>query len=520
MEVEENKIIKSFLTLQNRGDIANLFGKTEEELKFILYHLPRKKRYTCFEIKKRSGGTRIISSPTNSLKTIQRKLNFILQRLYHPKHCVKGFIKGGSIMNNARTHVKTKYILNIDIAKFYDSINFGRVRGLFLKSPFNFNNEVATTIAQICCNVNALPQGAPTSPIISNMICSRLDSTLQPLAKVHSFFYTRYADDITLSTRVPFSKEIVDKKDTGETILGNQLINIFTTNGFELNPRKVRLLEEHHRQEVTGLVVNKKLNVRRTLVRQLRAMVHAWEKFGHSAAQEEFFKKYDRRTRNSHCSPLLFSWVVKGKLEFLGQVKGKDDKTYLNLRNKIKVLAPELFKTPLDELEKLYQQFIALKQLKTVKLTVKKIEQQRGLEFQTLLTRLFAYCDIPVNNSFTRNKNGEQIDGAFKFDNFHFITECKWQKKKPGIREVDSLSQKVRRSGKLTMGCFISINGWSQHVIGLVKQNSDKEVILIDGKDLDLVLQGKINLPSLLAKKVEKLNLEAEPFYSGKLMVK
>jgi RNA-directed DNA polymerase len=473
-----------------------------------------------FEIKKRTSGTRLISSPNATLKDVQQKLNTVLQKIYHPKHCVKGFVLNRSIVDNASVHVKTKFILNIDIKDFFGSINFGRVRGLFLSKPFNFTSEVATVLAQICCHNNALPQGAPTSPVISNMICSRLDGELQRLAKQYCFYYTRYADDITFSKTVPFPKEIVDKKPSGELIIGPQLLKIFTDNGFELNSSKSRLLEQFNRQVVTGLVVNRKVNVRREYIRQIRAMIHAWETYGLDKAQEEFFNKYDRRTRNPLQKKPNFSWIVKGKLEFLGQVRGKNDKIYLNLRSKIKSLAPELFKTPVGELEKLYQEFLDLENIKTTKANLKRKTQKRGYDLQTFFFKLFTYFEIPVTQSFTRNSNGEQIDGGFEFNFTPFIVECKWKTKLSGIEEIGSFNDKVSRSGKLTMGCFISIKGWSSKVIPLLKQNPNKAIILIDGEDLKFVLQNKISLTVLLSKKIDKLNYASEPYFPVSLMVK
>lgn len=145
-----------------------------------------------------------------------------------------------------------------------------------------------------------------------------------------------------------------------------------------------------------------------------------------------------------------------------------------------------------------------------------KDEQRRGFLLQDLLNRIFDLYDIPVIKSFTRNNGGEQIDGAFKLDGWHYIVECRWRKKLSDIRELDGLSGQISRSGKQTMGVLLSINGWSNNVVPLLKQNPDKNIFLIDCYDLRMVLSGEVDLKDLLMAKIAKLNLHAEPYYSVK----
>ena len=147
-------------------------------------------------------------------------------------------------------------------------------------------------------------------------------------------------------------------------------------------------------------------------------------------------------------------------------------------------------------------------------LAVSTEEQRRGYLLQDLLNRTFDLHAIPVVASFTRNEGGEQIDGAFKLEGWHYIVECRWRKKLSDIRELDGLSGQIARSGRQTMGVFLSINGWSNNVVPLLKQNPDKGIILMDGYDLRTVLAGQVDLRDFLLAKVAKLNLEAEPYYS------
>lgn len=149
--------------------------------------------------------------------------------------------------------------------------------------------------------------------------------------------------------------------------------------------------------------------------------------------------------------------------------------------------------------------------------------QSRGTMLEDIVNRLFDVYDLAeqltVVQAFRRNGNGEQIDGAFKLDGWHYIVEMKWTRQVSGIRELDSLYGKVSRSGKQTMGVFISINGWSTHVVDLLKQNPDKSIFLMSGYDLRAALSKNVDLIKMLHKKLSKLNLEAEPFFGAESMM-
>jgi len=138
--------------------------------------------------------------------------------------------------------------------------------------------------------------------------------------------------------------------------------------------------------------------------------------------------------------------------------------------------------------------------------------QRRGYLLQDLLCGIFDLYKFPVVRSFTRNNGAEQIDGAFSMDGWHYLVECRWRSKLADLRELDGLSGQVRRSGKQTMGLFLSINGWSDNVSEMLKQNPDKSVALMDGYDLRCVLEEKVDLRDFLKKKYERLNLESAPF--------
>ncbi|AHG50019.1 hypothetical protein RLEG12_00025 (plasmid) [Rhizobium leguminosarum bv. trifolii CB782] len=145
--------------------------------------------------------------------------------------------------------------------------------------------------------------------------------------------------------------------------------------------------------------------------------------------------------------------------------------------------------------------------------------QHRGYMLEDLLNRAFVLYGIPVHKSFRRNNGGEQIDAAFEFDGWHYLVECRWREQLADIRQLDGLSGQVARSGRQTMGLFLSINGWSPNVIQLLKQNAEKAIFLMEGYDLRAVLEQRIDMRRLLKGKIAALNLEAEPYRSVNSMI-
>jgi RNA-directed DNA polymerase len=331
-EKERIEALNLLRGVRSRYGLGPLLGVTfAKHLVYYLYRLPIDRRYNSFTIKKRTGGTRLISSPATGLKTVQRRLSKLLYSIYEPRTGVHGFAIGRGITTNAEVHVRRNHVLNIDIEDFFGSINFGRVRGLFMAEPFSLPPGVATVLAQICCHEDKLPQGAPTSPIVSNMICGRMDSELKTLARQHDCLYTRYADDLTFSTRLrvfptelAYLEEVEDKRSVRLSTALNDLIE---KNGFKVKQSKTRLLSRSDRQNVTGLTVNRFVNVDRRYIRNLRAALHAWRKHGFNQAQAKFRDTYSTG-RDGNLDRTLF-----GRIQFVGSVRGWDDSLYAKLRD-------------------------------------------------------------------------------------------------------------------------------------------------------------------------------------------
>lgn len=260
--------------IESREQLAFLLNIPLSKLTYLLYVKRIDNCYTSFDIKKKNNGVRVISAPNEDLKDIQRKLGYLLE--LHHKAFLKeknidnkishGFEKNKSIITNAAVHRNNKYILSIDIKDFFDSIHFGRVRGFFNKNiEFNLPLDMATVMAQLVCYKGVLPQGAPTSPIVSNLICNILNIRILNLVKKYRMNYTRYADDMTFSTN---DRCIVDNYDGILEEIANELGKF----GLHINDKKTRLIYKDSRQEVTGLVVNKIINVNRHYCKKTRAM--------------------------------------------------------------------------------------------------------------------------------------------------------------------------------------------------------------------------------------------------------
>ena len=498
-----------FRELKSPQDVSAMLEVGHRDFNYWIYRTPEEKRYSTFFITKRRGGNRKIDSPTTNVKILQQKLNQVLQAVYPTKPSVHGFATGKNVKSNAEQHVKKTWVLNVDLENFFPSINFGRVRGMFMSRPYSLPQDVSTVLAHLCCYKGYLPQGAPTSPVVSNMICAQMDSQLQRLAKVNRSTYTRYADDITFSNtnaRLPPDLAVIDRLN--QVHPGGRLIKVITHNGFSINADKIWLRGRNNRQVVTGITVNDFPNLPRKYANQIRAMLHAWKKYGLQAAQEEWENKYNVK----HRAPLFpiskFERVLKGKIEYLGMIKGQDSMTYLKLIDQLGELDPDLTSGRGTPLRLLFKEFETLSNGSTT-------PQRRGILLEQLINKLFELEGIFVQKSFRRNAGGEQIDGAFQLDGSHYLVECKWQSEMTNVQQVDGLLGKLTRSGAQAQGVFISVDGWSSHVVGLMKQSSEKRIFLTNGQDIHAVLSGKITLVDLLRAKSKALNTTSEPYLSA-----
>lgn len=346
--MEREYIIKRVQRLRTKQDLLILLNEikadelgdrghpfTLKQINFYCnpYSIPNSKRYHDFYIAKKTGGRRHISAPVNGLKSIQTYLNIMLQAIYEPSPYAMGFIQNRSIVDNAKIHIGQNYIYNLDIKNFFPSIPQARVWGRLKAKPFIFKQNLANVIAGICCmkvvtenyEKYILPQGAPTSPLLTNAICDKLDYKLSKLANHYGVKYSRYADDITFS-----SMHNVYQKDS---IFLKELYAIIEQQGFTINEAKTRLQKKGCRQEVTGLIVSEKVNVTRKYTEDVRNILYIWKKYGLSVAYNKFYVYYQKEKGHVKKGEPVLENVLAGKLDYLKMVKGENDGTYSKLKN-------------------------------------------------------------------------------------------------------------------------------------------------------------------------------------------
>jgi retron-type reverse transcriptase len=367
MKIEQEHIdtIRSkFASMQNKEDLLLLLNEAKKiiygddckpvQLKSLTYYAnpeTSKKRYTHFVIKKKTGGVREINAPVSGLKSILHILNFVLQCITEPHNAATGFVLNKSIVDNAKVHVGRQYVLNLDLKDFFHSFDRTRVKYGFVNSPFNLSGDrepLAFLLASLCTHPleidgqlkTVLPQGSPTSPTITNILCVRLDIRLTGLAKRFGAKYSRYADDITFSSQRDIFKDKDFLKELTRIIQEDQQLNI--------NEKKTRLQYACNQQEVTGLIVNEKVNVRQRYLKQIRMWLYYWEKYGYEKAQSIFVRDYKAEKGHIKKGNPNLDNVLDGKLEFLKMVKGVEDSTYVNLRKRFDKLTGRQSK--LDEI--------------------------------------------------------------------------------------------------------------------------------------------------------------------------
>lgn len=275
--------------LTNAEELARAMNIPLGRLRFLAFGRKTSSvtHYRRFAIKKKTGGVRMISAPMPRLKRAQRWILDTVLQPYELNDAAHGFRKDRSIVSNAQPHVGAQVVLNMDMQEFFPTVRYPRVKGLF--RSLGFSESLATILGMVCTESDVaeleldqqryyvargeryLPQGAPTSPAITNLICRGLDARLTKVASQLGFTYTRYADDITFSSRD-------SSVDVGRAI--RRIKHSVRDEGFLIHPDKTRVLRSGRRMEVTGLTVNDKVGVSRKELRRFRAVLFQIERDG------------------------------------------------------------------------------------------------------------------------------------------------------------------------------------------------------------------------------------------------
>lgn len=318
--------------MASKADLLQYLCLSEAELRKIWWF--RSRMYKDFNISVKPGKSRLISAPDRRLKMLQRALVPLLGEIYSPRKPVHGFVRDRSVITNAASHLKSKFVINLDIERFFPSISENRVIGLL--KALGVDEDVSSIIARLCSNQGTLPQGAPTSPVLSNMICFRLDKEMQVIAKAAHCIYTRYADDITFSSYQPlsalFAAGVPSTGNFAPDLLAPQLLAAFINNGFKVHPDKTHYGDRHSRRIVTGLKVNSGLNVDRRFVRNVRSTLFSIETTGLAAAQKKFDDHYGGRRDIAR--------FLRGRISWIGNVKGQSDPVYRSIATRFNASFP------------------------------------------------------------------------------------------------------------------------------------------------------------------------------------
>ena len=315
-----------FIHLKTLTDIARFF-KLEKHKFELIAGFPK---YHCFYVPKPNGGKRYIQAPQKELKSLQKKIAHYLQCVYFgiKPRAAYGFIivprnddDPRNILTNAMRHVGSKWVLNIDMKDFFHYITTRQVKDILTTSPFEFSEQVGGMLAELCTFEGRLPMGAPTSPVLSNLFCLSLDHELQALADQNGWIFTRYADDITISSQKELSEEDF------------QVIkHCLEEGGLRVNPKKVKLKHRKEKPEVTGLVLKKKgPDVSKSFIKGIESdialvrMITSERIIVRELFIHPIIKKSIKKLKSS----------IKGQLAFVGYIRGRDDKTYLKLKQEL-----------------------------------------------------------------------------------------------------------------------------------------------------------------------------------------
>ncbi|MEP5339360.1 MAG: reverse transcriptase family protein [Algibacter sp.] len=276
--------------LHNAEDIASAMKISIGELRFLSFSRKNSKisHYKRFQMAKKSGGYRLISAPMPKLKKAQ---HWILEELLNKVSVhsnAHGCVLGKSIKTNATPHIGKDVVINQDFKNFFPSITYNRIKGVFMS--LGYSNQVATILSLLCSEPKILdvsllgedyyaqrgerflPQGAPCSPAITNILCRKLDYRLSGLAKKYGFEYTRYVDDITFSGNNSNFSKITPLLKYSRYVVNSE--------NFVLHPEKLRVMKRNARQEVTGVVVNEKANISKQSLKRFRSLLFQIEKDG------------------------------------------------------------------------------------------------------------------------------------------------------------------------------------------------------------------------------------------------
>ena len=283
--------------------------------------------YKTFSIPKAAGGERMIETPDEKLKAIQRSLQDLLQAVYYhirPRGVHGGIVAASdeerprNILSNARAHAGKKFFLHLDLKNFFHAISEEKVRALFESQAFNFPKKLVDLVCKTVCYRGRLPMGTSTSGIVANLCLLNLDAALQRIATQHRITYTRFIDDLTFSCKTKMPNKVME-----------DICNLIEAEGLVINEEKIKIMTLDEQPEITGLIlVGNQVDIKDSYLKQL----------------EEDLKLYQKIMKNSQHHIKIFTPQVmqhfkrhvQGQLNFVRYIKGKNDLTYLRMMKRIR----------------------------------------------------------------------------------------------------------------------------------------------------------------------------------------
>ena len=287
----------------------------------------QKKYYSQVVIPKRNGEDRVLNVPSRELKHLQKYILNNVLSWYEPLDCVMGYVKGKGIKENALMHVNSKYILKLDISDFFGSIHFGKIVNNILPDVYDKNLKVL--LANLCMLDGSLPQGAPTSPTISNIVMHKFDEIISKYCKDNNLIYTRYADDMFISSENDFEyKKVIHKIE--------HLLRKYYS--MKLNKDKAHYLHDGLKEELCGVVVNEKVQTSKRYRDSIRQEIHYLDKYG---VEKHIYALFYDKKIDSVITPLEYYRKLIGKINHVLNINPEDTK-FKEYRTKINKYIDEL----------------------------------------------------------------------------------------------------------------------------------------------------------------------------------
>lgn len=313
--IEAGEMVMNFKSLNDLPFIYDTYQLADflslrRKSMFSIFKSDKNRFYEKVSLKKKNGGVRIINAPDELMKSIQRRINYEIVSKLAVSEYATAYKSGCNLKNNADKHIGKKYLLKMDITDFFGSIRFEQVYSSVFNTKY-FPKQIGVILTSFCCLNDVLPQGAPTSPGISNLVLKNFDDNIGAWCKARGITYTRYCDDLTFSSDNSLYHVYVKVEKMLEDM------------GFEINKKKTHFVTSATRQTVTGLTVNEKVTVSKEYKRKLRQEIYYILKYG--AADSLIHAGADDYIRHGTISVTKYLDIIIGKTNYVLSIEPENE---------------------------------------------------------------------------------------------------------------------------------------------------------------------------------------------------